>query len=118
MANPYAVSAIVEDAHKAERNAQEYRILTEAGAVDGRLEKAIQWSLSGYVAPTDDSVRAFVMDSLILFMRHMGEDAVPRWMLGPNGLQTNVYSRTLIKNAQKKLVAHATKKRKLEEDDA
>lgn len=108
------LSRVLEDARNGERFAREYRECIEAASSDGRLRKAIEWGLTGLAGPCDPSVKCFALDATVRFMRHMGEDVVPGFLIVPGSKTTNVYLRTLMKDAHKRL-SESTLKRAREE---
>lgn len=96
----YSLSKIQEDALKAVHSAQNYAQWIQSCTADGTLAKAIEFVLGGYTP--DDAVQfKFVEKSMVLFMCHMGEDAVPQWTIPPGDTSLNSKFKDTYKRARK-----------------
>ena len=105
---------VLHDAELAVRASETYRDLVAQGLTDGKLRKAMDWALTGFVGPAEPAVKDYTKESIVAFMRHMGELSVPLWVLGVSKT-ANMYLRDLIRESQK-ILEKERKKRSRTED--
>ena len=70
------VNLAIEDAEKSVYYAKQYRKLLQNSVECGYFHEIVEWTRSNYEMPMVHDI----VPLIVLFKRHMGEDALPRWL--------------------------------------